>query len=92
VAPETPRHQLEIAFCDRCGDRDQALDAAREVLEQWAAELEAVTLRPMPDDRFDVSLDGEVLFAGRTDARHPEPGQLNTLLEARLGPAPGFGA
>ena len=87
-----PRRQLEIHFCDRCGLRPSALAVAGEVLEQWAGELARVTLVPTDDERFDVLLDGESVFSMTDRGRHPEAGEINAILESRLGPPPGFGA
>lgn len=86
------RHRLEIQFCDRCGRRAPALELANEVLEQWAGELAAIDLVPTEDDRLDIVLDGESIFSTAARGRRPEAGEINSILEARLGPPPGFGA
>jgi predicted Rdx family selenoprotein len=84
-------HQLEIRFCDRCGHRGPALQLADDVLEQWASELAGIILVPV-DEGFDVVLDGEPIFSMSERGDTPEAGQINSILEARLGPPPGFGA
>ena len=88
----SPRHRLEIQFCDRCGMRPSALELCGDVLEQWASELDGVNLVPTTDDRFDVVLDGESIFSMADRGRRPEPGEINAIIESRLGPQPGFGA
>ena len=88
----SPQHQLEIRFCDGCGQRASALELAGEILEQWAAELSGVTVVPVADDRFEVLLDGESVYAMAERDRQPDGGEINTILESRLGPPPGFGA
>jgi selT/selW/selH-like putative selenoprotein len=92
VSAGSSRHQFEIHFCDRCGMRPSALELCGEVLEQWASELAGVNLVPVTDDRFDVMLDGEPIFSMADRGRRPEPGEINTIIESRLGPPPGFGA
>jgi selenoprotein W-related protein len=92
VSAGSPRHHVEIHFCDRCGTRPAALELCGEIFEQWAAELAAVNLVPVADDRFDVLLDGETIFSMSDRGRRPESGEINTILESRLGPPPGFGA
>jgi predicted Rdx family selenoprotein len=84
-------HQLEIRFCDRCGHRGRALELANDVLQQWASELAGVLLVPV-DEGFAVALDGEPIFSKSDPGDTPEAGEINSLLEARLGPPPGFGA
>jgi predicted Rdx family selenoprotein len=86
------RHQLEIRFCDRCGLREPALGLASEVLEQWATELAGIFIVPTDDERFDVALDGEPIFTMADQGRRPVAGEINSILESRLGPPPGFGA
>jgi predicted Rdx family selenoprotein len=36
--------------------------------------------------RFEVSLDGELLFSRATLERHPQPGEVHALVAAKLGP------
>jgi selenoprotein W-related protein len=92
VPADPPRHQLEIHFCDRCGLRAPALALSGEVLEQWAGELASVSLVPTADERFDVVLDRETVFSMAERGRPPQAGEINTVIESRLGPPPGFGA
>jgi selT/selW/selH-like putative selenoprotein len=92
VSSDPTRHRLEIAFCDLCGSREPALELARQVLDQWASELAGLTLIPTADERFDVVLDGEPIFSMAQHGRHPDAAEINTILESRLGPPPGFGA
>lgn len=89
---DSSRHRLEIHFGYRGGSRTASLELAGEVLEQWAAELASVCLVPADAERFDVVLDGELIFSMTERGRRPEAGEINTIIESRLGPPPGFGS
>jgi selenoprotein W-related protein len=86
------RHRIEIEFCVPCDFRAQALDLTREVVEQWAHAFSQICLTPSSGGRFEVTLDDELVFSKAALDRHAEPGEINAILESRLGPPPGFGA
>jgi len=43
-------------------------------------------LLPSSGGRFEVTLDGELLFSKAALKRHPRPGEVHRLVAARLGP------
>jgi selenoprotein W-related protein len=87
------RHSVEIEFCVPCDFRPQALALARELLDGWAHRLSELRLVPSSGGRFEVSLDGELVFSKVQRDRHPEPGEIARTLEERIGgPAGTFGA
>jgi len=43
-------------------------------------------LVPSGGGRFEVTLDGELLFSKAALGRHAEPGEVHALLAKRLGP------
>jgi selenoprotein W-related protein len=45
-----------------------------------------LTLLPSRGGRFEVSLDGELLFSKAALERHARPGEVQALVAARLGP------
>jgi selenoprotein W-related protein len=57
-----------------------------ELLNAWAPRIARVTLLPSSGGRFEVMLDGELLFSKAALKRHPRPGELHGLVAARLGP------
>ena len=87
-------HRIEIEFSNP-ELRSHALNLAADVLEQWAHELAAITLVPHGSgDIFAIVLDGERIFLsdGDGDARAPDLAEINSAIEARVGPPPGGGA
>jgi selenoprotein W-related protein len=85
LAPDTSRHELEIEFCVPCDFRSHAFELAREVVDNWADRLSTVQLIPSSGGRFEVSLDGELIFSKTELSRHAEPGEVSGLIRDRLG-------
>lgn len=54
--------ELTIDYCADCGHLDKAVEAARDVLDQHADDLERVELVPSEDGVFRISVDSEVVF------------------------------
>jgi selenoprotein W-related protein len=86
TALESPsKHSLEIEFCVPCDFRPQALGLAQEVIDQWADRLSEIRLVPSSGGRFEISLDGELIFSKATLDRHAEPGEVSALIGQRIG-------
>jgi selenoprotein W-related protein len=60
---------------------------AAEILTQWAPIMRTVALRSGDHGRFEVTLDGELVFSKAAAHRFPEPGEVARIIEATLGPA-----
>lgn len=58
---------------------------AVEVLERWAPLMRTVELRAGTKGRFEVTLDGELLFSKAALGRHAKAGEVMALFEERLG-------
>ena len=63
------------------------MSLAAELLSRWAPIMRAVELQSGSGGRFEVSLDGEVLFSKKGAGRFPKPGEVSSLFEKKLGPA-----
>jgi selenoprotein W-related protein len=55
-------------------------------LQGWAPILETIELIPSSKGRFEVTVDGELVFSKATLGRHAEPGEVAGLVRDRLGP------
>lgn len=53
---------LTIDYCADCGHLDSAVEAAREVLDQYADDFDKVELVPSEDGVFRISIESEVVF------------------------------
>jgi selenoprotein W-related protein len=60
---------------------------ATEVLSRWAPIMRAVELQSSSGGRFEITLDGELVFSKEAKGRFPKPGEVAGLFEAKLGPA-----
>jgi selenoprotein W-related protein len=56
------------------------------VLSQWGPIIKSVELLPSSKGRFEVTLDGEVVFSKATLGRHANPGEVASALRERIGP------
>jgi len=57
-----------------------------ELLTKYEFQFESVTIVPSEGGRFEVVLDGELIFSKKTLGRHAEPGEIAKLLAERLPP------
>ena len=63
------------------------MSLANELLSRWAPIMRAVELQSGSSGRFEITLDGELLFSKKTSGRFPKPGEIAGLFEKKLGPA-----
>jgi selenoprotein W-related protein len=59
---------------------------ADELLSGWAPILRGVELASGTKGRFEVSVDGELIFSKAATGRHANPGEVSAEVERRLGP------
>ena len=57
-----------------------------ELLKAWEPVIARATLVPSSGGRFEVTLDGELLFSKASLGRHANPGEVHALVVSRLGP------
>ena len=60
----------------------RAVGLTDELLQNWAPIIKGIQLIPSAGGRFEVTLDGELVFSKATLKRHAEPGEVMRLLEA----------
>ena len=63
------------------------MSLADEVLSRWAPIIRAVELVTASHGRFDITLDGELVFSKKGNGRFPKPGEVAGEFEKKLGPA-----
>jgi selT/selW/selH-like putative selenoprotein len=59
---------------------------AGALLSGWAPIMRVVELQSGSNGRFEISLDGELLFSKKQLGRFPKPGEIAGLFEKKLGP------
>jgi selenoprotein W-related protein len=55
-----------------------------ELLKDYEAEIEKITLIPSDGGRFEVVADGDLLYSKLATHRHAEPGEVAKLVQAKL--------
>jgi selenoprotein W-related protein len=56
-----------------------------EMLEAVEPEIRSITLVPSDGGRFEVTVNGALLYSKLQTGRHAEPGEVMNLLRAHLG-------
>jgi predicted Rdx family selenoprotein len=59
---------------------------ATEILSRWAPIMRTVDLRSGDHGRFDVTLDGTLVFSKGAAHRFPKPGEVAGIIETKIGP------
>ena len=62
------------------------MSLAGELLSRWAPIIRAVELQSGNNGRFEITLDGELVFSKKDHGRFPKPGEVAGLFERKLGP------
>jgi selenoprotein W-related protein len=57
-----------------------------ELLKNFEAELASVRLVPSDSGRFEVSVEGELVYSKIRTGRHAEPGEIEKLVARRIKP------
>jgi selenoprotein W-related protein len=57
---------------------------AAELLEEFPREIEKLTLIPSSGGRFEVEVNGKLIYSKLATGEFPEPGQIQTLLKTYL--------
>jgi selenoprotein W-related protein len=86
------RHSIEIEYCVPCDFRPQVIELTRAIVDGWSDRLSEIRLLPSSGGRFEVSLDGELIFSKATLERHAAPNEIANLLSERIGSAWQIGA
>jgi selenoprotein W-related protein len=64
----------------------RAVGLTDELLTGWAPIIENIELVPSSKGRFEVTLDGDLIFSKAALGRHAEPGEVAGLVRDRIGP------
>lgn len=54
------------------------------MFEQYEKEIEALSIVPSDGGRFEVSLDGELIYSKLEKGRHPEEGEVLKLIGEKV--------
>ncbi len=62
-----------------------------ELLQTYEDRIRSINLIPSDGGRFEVSLDGDLIYSKMKTGRHAEPGEVSRLVEKRMGGQGGHG-
>jgi selenoprotein W-related protein len=63
----------------------RAVGLADELLKGWAPIIASIEMIPSSKGRFEIVLDGELIFSKAELGRHAEPGEIVALVRERIG-------
>jgi len=73
--------KILIEYCAPCGFEKAAKTLESELKTQFADEIEQITLQPSKlIGKFDVVMDGEIIFDKRSVGHLPLPGEIETII------------
>lgn len=58
-----------------------------ELVQTYEDRIQSITLVPSDEGRFEVTVDGKLIYSKLTTGRHAEPGEISRLISDRLGEA-----
>ena len=79
---------VRIEYCAPCGCTDRATGLVAELLKDYEDQVESVALVPSDGGRFEVTVDGELIYSKLKVGRHAQPGAVVRLFGAVLGAGP----
>jgi len=84
----SPRHRLEIEFCQVCKFHGRAFWLLRELYDQRPDLADEYALVPTSGGAFTVRFDGQVVWDYRAQGRFPEPKEVREAVLAASGRPP----
>lgn len=54
------------------------------LLEQFEPEIESITLVPSDEGRFEIEVNGDLIYSKLQTQRHAKPGEIEDLVRQRL--------
>lgn len=64
----------------------RAVGLTDELLTGWAPIIKTIDLIPSSKGRFEVTLDGDLIFSKASLGRHAQPGEIVKIVRERIGP------
>jgi len=63
----------------------RAVGLTDELLTGWAPIIKTVQMIPSSKGRFEVILDGDLIFSKASLGRHAKPGEIAAIVRERIG-------
>jgi selenoprotein W-related protein len=83
---QQPILEISLEYCAPCGYTERVLRLTEEILgdREIEAKIASWTLLPSKGGVFELIVNGELVFSKKTRGRHAEPGEIASLIRAKL--------
>ena len=79
---------ISVEYCAVWNYTPHAVSLAAELLDLFSPYIASLTLIPSGGGRFEVTVNGDLIFSKQTLGRHAEPGEIVRRLRLKTGLAP----
>jgi selenoprotein W-related protein len=76
--------KLNLVYCAVWNYTDRAVGLTAELLKEFEPNIESVTLVPSDGGRFELTVNGELLYSKLATHRHADPGEVERLVREYL--------
>ena len=73
-------YNIELVYCVPWNYTDRAVSLAAEILKEFEPRVKSFSLVPGDGGRFEVSVNGDLIYSKLQTNRHAEPGEVAGLL------------
>lgn len=73
-------YNLELVYCAVWHYTDRAVSLTAELMKEFEFKIESFSLVPSDGGKFEVSVDGDLVYSKLQTNRHAEPGEVAGLL------------
>lgn len=73
--------KISIEYCAVCHLTDRALNSAAVLLENFEPEIDSITLIPSDGGRFEITVNGNLIYSRLETRRHIEAPELTGLVK-----------
>lgn len=83
---QQPTLEISLEYCAPCGYTERVLQVSQEILGEREIEhyIASWTLIPSQGGCFELTINGELVFSKKSLGRHAEPGEVASLIRAKL--------
>ena len=73
--------EIRIEYCTVWHYTDRAVSLADDLLKNFEAEIESITLVPSNGARYEISVNGQLIYSKLQTGRHADPGEVIGLVQ-----------
>lgn len=75
--------KISIEFCTMWSYLPKAVRLTEELVNNFKTQIESITVIPSGGGKFEVDVDGTLIFSKKELDRFPEDGEISTILEEK---------